>query len=249
MSHLDCMRKLTPQRFRVRQLPVLLAILGALMLLWETPIVAPLRLIVVFFHELSHALAALATGGSIVGIQLAADGSGLCTTRGGSRFLILSAGYLGSLLWGGIILVLAARSRRDSVLVALAGTLLVLVTVLFIRPFQGFGFISSFACGAVLMASARWLPPGFNDLLLKVIGLTSCFYVVLDLKDIVFWRVGPESDAHRLGELTGIPTTLWALLWMALAIVGALGFLALAASAPPETREPTREPARGIGKK
>ena len=38
---------------------------------------------------------------------------GYCKTIGGSRFVILSAGYLGSLLWGGLILIGASRTRLD----------------------------------------------------------------------------------------------------------------------------------------
>jgi hypothetical protein len=210
----------------------LLAILAAIALLWETPVVRPLRTLVVFFHELSHGLVAVATGGKIEEIRVDADGSGLCITRGGSRFLVLSAGYLGSLALGGLILVLAARSVRDRVIVGLAGVLLIAVSVLSIRPFSGYGFISCTAAGAVLLACARWLPVEANDVILKVIGLSSCLYVLLDLKAIAAGRMGSGSDAHALGRVTGLPYWLWGVIWLCLAIAAAVWFLMLATRGP-----------------
>jgi hypothetical protein len=220
------------QRAWPRRLTEILAILAIVVFLWDTPALGPLRLMVVFFHELSHGLAAMLTGGSIEGIQLAKDGSGLCLTRGGSRFLVLNAGYLGSLLWGGLILVLAARSHRDRLFVAGAGGLLLAVTLLFIRPVQGFGFLSAAACGAALLALARWLPAAASDFILKLIGVSSCFYVVSDLKAIIQNRLGAQSDPHMLAELTGLPVLIWGLLWLLLAAAALLGFLVLAAGGP-----------------
>jgi len=52
-------------------LPVGLAVLG--LVLWDTFVVYPFRLFVVLFHEISHGLAAVVTGGSIVSIGLRFD--------------------------------------------------------------------------------------------------------------------------------------------------------------------------------
>ena len=41
------------------------AILAVVFALWATPVVLPLKLLVVFFHELSHALVAILTGGRV----------------------------------------------------------------------------------------------------------------------------------------------------------------------------------------
>ena len=81
------------------------AILAGVLLLWNTWIVYPLRLLVVFFHELSHGLAAIVTGGRVIEIQLDPREGGLAVTQGGSPLLIASAGYLGSLIIGGTTLL------------------------------------------------------------------------------------------------------------------------------------------------
>jgi len=87
--------------------------IGALSLaLWDTFLVYPFRIFVVFLHEISHGLAAVLTGGAIESIGLSFDEGGVCRTRGGWPFLILNAGYLGSLLWGATFLVLGERRTR-----------------------------------------------------------------------------------------------------------------------------------------
>ena len=89
----------------------LLLIFIAIGFLWNTLFVYPLKIFVVFMHEVSHGLAAIATGGRILEIQINPQQGGHALTQGGSRFWTLTAGYLGSLLWGGVILLLAARTR------------------------------------------------------------------------------------------------------------------------------------------
>ncbi|MFT6786226.1 MAG: hypothetical protein ACJATG_002234, partial [Dinoroseobacter sp.] len=72
----------------------LILITIAVFALWSTPLALPLKILVVFLHELSHGLAAVLTGGSIEAISLSAQQGGHAITRGGNGFIILSAGYL-----------------------------------------------------------------------------------------------------------------------------------------------------------
>ena len=48
----------------------LLACLCGVCLLWDSAVIFPLKILAIFFHELSHGLAAVATGGEIVSIEL-----------------------------------------------------------------------------------------------------------------------------------------------------------------------------------
>ena len=207
----------------------LLAIMAAIILLWDTPIVYPLRLLVVFFHELSHGVAALATGGKVKRIQLTGNEGGQCLTEGGWPFVILSAGYLGSMVWGGVILVLAARADSDRAVAMTLGIVLGIVTLVYVR--NPFGFLFALATAAGFVAAASYLPEWGNDLLLKTVGLTSCMYAILDIKDDVLSRSSIRSDARMLAEATGIPTLMWGLLWILLAVAGSGYFVLLAARA------------------
>jgi hypothetical protein len=209
----------------------LAAIAAAVLLLWRTPVIWPLKVLVVFFHELSHGLAAIATGGAVERIEVVAAQGGLCLTRGGSAFVTLSAGYLGSLLWGAAALLAAARSRRDRGLTTALGAVVVLATVLWVRPLFSFGFGFHLAAGLVLIAVGAWLPEAVCDIVLKVFGVASCLYVVPDIWSDTIARSGLRSDARMLAELTGIPTVLWGAFWIAAALA-IIAFAAATAARP-----------------
>lgn len=210
------------------QLLGLIALAIGVVVFWETVLVYPLKILVVFFHELSHAAAALATGGTVESISLVPEEGGVTITRGGSRFFTLTAGYLGSLAIGGFFLVTASKSRHDREILLALGVTLLAATAWLVRPVGSFGFNFGAATGVVLAAAARKLPHAFSDSALKVIGLTSCLYAVLDLKSDVLDRPGIPSDAHMLADETGLPTLFWGGLWFGAAVVLALIFLVIA---------------------
>ena len=214
--------------FQWTQMLGLMIIMAAVIFLWNSWIVYPLKILVVFFHELSHGLMAVITGGSIKKIELVAQQGGKCWTAGGNRFLVVSAGYLGSLAMGGVILVLAARTRYDKMITTVIGGLMILIALLFVRPIIGFGFLFSFITGVAMVLTGRYMPEDVNDFILKVIGLTSCLYAVLDIKSDVLDRPYLYSDARMLAELTHLPTMFWGLLWITIATIAAVFFLLLA---------------------
>ncbi|MBI1928751.1 M50 family metallopeptidase, partial [Candidatus Poribacteria bacterium] len=79
--------------------------------------------------------------------------------------------------------------------------------------------------GGALIVVGRFLSESINDWLLRTIGLTSCLYAVLDIKSDILDRAYLRSDARMLAELTYIPTVVWGVLWITIALVGALFFL------------------------
>jgi hypothetical protein len=91
---------------RVLALGLLLALF---LTFWDSCLLLPLKLGVVALHELGHALMTWATGGAVVDFGLGLDQSGHVLSQGGNRFLILNAGYLGSLLFGVLLLLLFRR--------------------------------------------------------------------------------------------------------------------------------------------
>ena len=195
--------------------PVAIAIL--VLVFWGSAFVYPLKVFVVFLHEISHGLAAALTGGRIVAIGLTFDEGGVCVTDGGSRFLILNAGYLGSLFWGALFLVLSARTRWSREITGFVGVFVLVVTLLYVRSL--FGFVYGLASGAALLVAAWKLPRDVADDLLQAIGVVSCLYAVWDVVSDVLTRDVAGSDASALGRLTGIPAALWGLAWIALSFV------------------------------
>ncbi len=185
---------------------------------WDTVFVTPLKLLVVLLHEISHGLAAVATGGRIVEIQIQQGEAGHAVTMGGNGFLIYSAGYLGSLVFGVLLLVASTRTKVEKPVAALLGLLLLVVAVRFV-PWgdNTFGKVFAFGTGALFIGLAA-LPRVCATVALRVVAVTSCLYVLLDIKSDVLDRPGGDSDAARLAELTGVPSLVWGLLWIAVSV-------------------------------
>lgn len=192
----------------------LLALTAAVFALWQTPVVVPLKILIVFLHELSHALAAWLTGGTVEQISVSPQQGGFAVTRGGNLFAILSAGYLGSLILGAAILMAALRSTADRAVTALLGVVMLLVTLLYVRDVFAAAFCG--LAGVALLAMARFLGHAANDLALRVIGLTSLIYVPYDIFDDTIARAGLRSDAYMLAAEFGGTTMLWGGIWLAL---------------------------------
>lgn len=195
----------------------LLVLTAVVFVIWSTPIAFPIRMLVVFLHELAHALAAILTGGSVLELTLSPLEGGSATTLGGNFFIIASAGYLGSLLFGIVFLVLALRTDLDRwVLGALGMTLLVLSLWYFRSAFAfGFGTITAL----VMLSAARWGGLILCDLMLRLIGLTSMVYVPYDIVSDTILRASARSDARNIAESFGGTTLFWGVLWLILSLI------------------------------
>ncbi len=192
---------------------------AALWFLWETPAILPLKIFVVMLHEISHGIAAMATGGTIEKIVLNEYQGGACHCPGGNAFITLTAGYLGSLLWGVAILAVAGARRIPArIPVLLIGVLVMGLTVLYVRD-SFFGVAFGIGFGLAMILAGRKLGDGINRVLMTTLGLTSCLYAILDIKSDVLDRPHLRSDAAMLSELTGVPTTTWGVIWIAVAMM------------------------------
>ena len=200
-----------------RRLVLPLGLAALALLFWDTFVVYPFRLFVVFLHEASHGLAAVLTGGRIVSIGLSFDEGGVCLTRGGWPFLILNAGYLGSLLWGAVFLLLGARRARARPVIGLVGLFTLVVTLAYVRTW--FGFLYGLGAAVVLLAVASRLKPAVSEALLAAIGATSALYAVWDIATDVVLRHSGQSDAAALARLTGLPAAAWGVVWIALSVL------------------------------
>jgi len=191
---------------------------GLLWSLWDTAIIYPVKLFVVLLHEVSHAVAAVATGGEVERILLNAQQGGATYTRGGNAFITLSAGYLGSLLWGTLFIILAfSRWLKPRWIMGGVGASVLLLTLFLVRGMFGMGFGILFA--AALLLGAKYLSQGMNRAFLLGLGLTSTLYAILDIKSDVLDRPQLPSDAAMLAEMTGIPTAVWGFLWIGIALL------------------------------
>jgi len=191
---------------------LILALVLAVFLLWNTPGMLPLKILVVFFHELSHAMAAVLSGGKVVSISLSPEQGGLTITRGGSLFWVTTAGYIGSLLIGVALFLLAVRGRRDRAVMAALGATLLLVAALYMR--ESFALLFSVVTGVAMLGSARYFNAKTNDAVLRVIGLTSMGYVPYDILSDTILRSSVGSDAESLARQFGGAPWFWGGVWL-----------------------------------
>jgi len=75
--------------------------------LWNTPLLKPMKLLAVFIHEMSHALACWLTCGEVVAINVFENEGGVTKYRGGCRCCIIPAGYVGCAFWGALFVALS----------------------------------------------------------------------------------------------------------------------------------------------
>lgn len=195
----------------------------AIFFLWDFQLLLPLKLIVVAIHEFSHALAAWITCGSVDSIEVHGNEGGVTKTRGGSRFVILSAGYLGSSFWGFIMIVAASDYYGVQVVAGLLG--IALVISLFLARNKTLVALTLFF---LLLLGSFWactiLTP-FNGLrwLILLIGVMSSLFSVYDIYSDLLARRVNESDATMLANLTHTSSRCWGAIWAIISIF----FLAL----------------------
>lgn len=218
--------------WRVSELVGLAVLTLALLVLWQIPyfgfVVYPFRLFGTFVHELGHGLAALATGGHFERFTVSPDLSGLAWSSGGIRFVIASAGYVGSAVFGGVLILLAARGLPARSLLIALGVLLGLLCLLFVRNL--FGIATGLAIAAALVVAGRRLRSPWSDVLLLVLALQlvldgfNSLFTVLRLST----ATNVQTDALSMAQATGVPAVVWAVLWTVLSLAMLLVTLRLA---------------------
>lgn len=184
---------------------------------WEYPILYPLKLLVVFFHESSHALATVLTGGTVKELVINQQQGGYVISQGGNRFIILSAGYIGSLLWGVVIYVASVKSHYDKVIMTVLGISIIIITVVLSSSI--FSWLFGLLSGGIMLLMAKYLAEQYNDFALRLIGLTSMMYAPLDIYSDTISRSHLQSDAYLLADYTGGTTLLWGSLWIIISVM------------------------------
>src|SRR6185436_2138879 len=196
----------------------------------------PFRIFVTFIHEGGHAIAALLTGNSVQSLSVAMNGSGeTYTTQGGwfSQMFVSSAGYIGAMTFGALLLVLIRRAvAARLVLLGSAGIVLAL-TVIFgvVKPlFAGawlslsglpFTLFAGVLLSVGLFAVARFASARVATFVVSLLAVQCVLNVLLDLKTVFFlsspFAATVPTDAVNMYNATGVPAIFWAVLWIALA--------------------------------
>jgi len=213
--------------------------------LWFIPftdyLVYPIRLFVTFIHEGSHALVAVLTGGSVKSLTIAAAGSGVVYSASTSLFGALftsSAGYLGTTIFGVILLYLMRRNvSSPKVLFCLGGSIGV-ITIVFGVIFPFFNFLSlnvgigslgftiavGLALSVGLMALALYASPRIANFAIAFLAIQCLTNALSDLKTLFFINAplmgndNISTDAGNMAAATGVPAIVWTIMWIVISV-------------------------------
>jgi len=204
--------KTLKQNPNLNQFGLLIALVILFYLTWNTKIAYPFVVITTFLHEISHALAFVMTGGTVLEFNVHADGSGTVPGYDGSLFFIFSSGYVGSCLLGSMLYLLAARTHWDRWILGFFGVGVLALTIGFSG--NSFSLFFSLITAIVALGLAKFAPRQICDFLIRFIGLSSMLYPVNDMYRSIILNSNLRTDAVMLAEKVGGSSIIWGLLWM-----------------------------------
>ena len=198
---------------------ILFIALAAILTRW-IPYSSFFRNVDTMIHEFGHALMTLLVSGKVMYIHLFADHSGVTysmVSGVGKGILISLAGYTSSALFASILFIWYRRNRIQMGLI-----LLVLITVInlffFVRNEFGVFWCIGFAVLTVVMIIVpwEWLRQGYY-LLIAFILMSESVISALTLVLISVQQPSQAGDAANLASVTGIPSLIWAVLFIVIA--------------------------------
>jgi hypothetical protein len=201
-------------------------------------LVYPLQLFATFIHEGSHVLAAVITGSAVQSLTVSPDTSGVVWSIPSgwlSSLFISSAGYLGTTLFGTLLLVWMRfnYSSRNAlyfsagfvgIMTAVFGLLFPIFNIFSLQV--GFGnILFTIFSGAVLTAglfaiaryaSLKWI--NFSLAFLAVQCLLNAIFQLTNLF-LITASTDAQSDAVNMANATGIPSMMWVFIWIGISIL------------------------------
>ncbi|MPY24235.1 M50 family metallopeptidase [Shewanella psychropiezotolerans] len=171
----------------------------------------PFKWLESYFHELSHGLATLLTGGAVSHIQLFPNGAGLCFSQGGWPVAIGFSGYFGAALWGYLIFILATWPKGIRVSFALLGGAVVLTTLLWGRDLLTISILASLA--VLFLLPLKLNKNRFMGCGLRIMALMIMLNALAS--PTVLLGLNGKGDAAMLATATWIPAWIWVFIWLA----------------------------------
>jgi hypothetical protein len=207
----------------------------------------PFKLLATWLHELSHGLAMLITGAGFERVLIYRDTSGLAfptyRVEDIGQSFIAAAGYMGTPLWGAVLLVITPSSRAARWALVVLSALMAVTAVTVVG--NDFGEYAVLAMSGVVFACALVVPGRWRVLVAHFIAAQSCVNALLDIRvllrpqQVVNGQSTGLSDAHAMAIATfGTTDTwavwLWAIVWLAWSLLCL--FVAIRLSGSPQWR-------------
>jgi hypothetical protein len=223
---------LTPRDSVRRNMRYLLLATLVTLALWYIPysdlLLYPLRLFITFIHESGHAIAATITGGSVDSLRVLPNGEGVTMVRVSPwwAWLSLSGGYLGTALFGALMLQVGRlnrwRNAGRATLYIIAGTILSITLLWANNPVtNGFTLVIGLLMAAILWAIARFTSPSVAEFVAAFLAVQCSLNALSDLRMLfaLTTTTTRDNDAVFMSQQYGLPPVFWAVLWAVIALV------------------------------
>ncbi len=197
-------------------------------------LMTPVSQFVTMVHEMGHALITILTGGHVNFMTVVSDGEGhggLTGCVGGLGFLSVQAGYVGTTLFGCLLIYLGQYPRYSKLILSGLGIAMIVASLVFMLPgllsahfFEIIGsLVWGLGMGAFCVYLGRKLQPAWANLVVLFLAVQTALSSLA-----LTWSLFPHSlglagkgysDATLMAEM--IPFTLpvfWVLLWVSISI-------------------------------
>ncbi len=211
-------KKKRQAKFDAGKLWFVLLLLILINILWDSPVLYPFILFATLVHEACHALMAIITHGQAHTIEIAMNTSGLTLTSGGLPFLVYSAGYVGTAVVAGLMIMLDQRPNTNKLALYSIGGFCIFVTLWLVRNPFGFVFGLVFGAALIYLAIQKW--PAVHHWTIRGLAI---YLMANSVSDIVrlpaIHRTGIETDATLLFKHYLIPPIVSVIVWFVISVV------------------------------
>lgn len=169
---------------RSQKIIFFLSIILSLIAFWNLSIMLQLKALIVLFHEICHASAALLTGGVVERIFIHGNETGETVISGkmqASFLFVVSAGYIGSSILGGVLLNRGFHKRHAKEFLGFVGVFLLLFTH-FYSSDHNFTYNTGIRFGIIFIILSL-ISKEISSLVLIFLGTGVSLYSVYDLAD------------------------------------------------------------------
>ena len=198
-------------------------------------LMTPVSQFVTMVHEMGHAIVTILTGGHVDFMTVVSDGqghAGLTGSRGGLAFLSTQAGYIGTTVFGCLLIYLGQYPRLSKSLLSGLGVAMIVSSLIFMAPgllslhfFESIGsLLWGLGMGAFCVYLGKKLQPAWANLVVLFLAVQTALSSLALLWVLVPNALGLAgahfTDATLMAEL--IPFTLpifWVLLWVSISIL------------------------------
>jgi len=161
------------------------------------------------FHEMSHALVALLTGGQMMEFSLSPNGSGYVRTSGSILFLTAFSGYFGVTIWAMLLFQVGHKKNLTRITLGTLIFIFSMILILWVKSLMTFiilGLVIAMLLFILLKTSLQLIPYLAQAMAILILfnAIKSPLYLI-DGRNI--------GDGAALAEITWLPEIFWVSIW------------------------------------